>query len=373
MVCFFLNSCNGLFEKDNTPTPFPLVTFRPNTQVFSLWHTTAGSGVGREFLRLRPAITAQAVFTANVDGTVVATDKFRGRHLWTTPTGVKITGGASVVDNLVLVGSQDGDLVGLCQANGQIIWRGKASSEILAPLAGGSNKILAKSIDGRLTAYSQYDGTPLWKFTQTEPTLILRGGSAPQVVGNKVIAGFANGNLANINLFTGNEYWQRTLAISEGCFAVQRMIDIDADPIIVNNRIYAATYQGKISAIDLNTGRLIWSNTISSYTGIAADSERVYVSDAESHVWAFDAMTGQVLWQQTQLQSRNITGPAIMGRYIVVGDQEGYLHWLNKTNGCFAARVRVSSGAILAAPVVDICNTLFVVTQNGHLASYKLY
>ena len=105
--------------------------------------------------------------------------------------------------------------------------------------------------------------------------------------------------------------------------------------------------------------------------GIAADKDRVYISDAKSHVWAFDAESGRVDWRQSQLEARNITGPAIMGNYLVVGDAEGYLHWLNKQDGHFVARVQVNSSGIIAAPVV-VNSILYVVTMDGHLAAYRV-
>lgn len=371
-MSLLLSACNGFFEKDNTPIPSPLVPLTSTIRVQPLWHTNAGAGVGKDYLKLSPAVTNYAVFASNNNGIVSAFEKQSGRPLWNSNTGVRITGGTAAVDNLILVGSQEGDLVALQQCNGQIMWRTRTTSEILANPSGGTGIGLVKSIDGRLAAYSLMNGQPLWQFTQTEPTLILRGASSPRVQSSNVVSGFANGNLVSLNLHTGAEHWQHTLAVPEGSFAIQRMIDIDADPIILNDRVYAATYQGKVSGLDLYSGRVLWSHDISSYSGIAADHCRVYVSDACGHVWAFDANTGKVLWQQTRLQARNISGPALMGDYVVVGDQEGYLHWMRKQDGCFVARVRVADSAIIAAPVVDSCQTLYVITRNGHLAAYRL-
>jgi outer membrane protein assembly factor BamB len=149
------------------------------------------------------------------------------------------------------------------------------------------------------------------------------------------------------------------------------MIDIDADPIIFDNRVFAATYQGHIVSLDLLTGREIWVHDISSYTGMTADAEKIYISDAKSALWAFDRDNGTVRWRQVQLAARNITGPAILGKYLVVGDGEGYLHLLSREDGHFVARIRVNSSPILATPVVNN-GILYVLTTDGHLAAYSL-
>lgn len=365
-----LCACNGFFEKDNTPTPSPLVNFTPEVKIHDIWSSSTNSGTN-DYLKLVPAVTEQAVFTASKNGTVTATDKQNGRTLWKTDTNLLISGGPAAHDGLVFVGSREGYLAALNQANGKILWEARMSSEILAAPASAQGIVLAKTIDGKLSALSTEDGHALWHYEQTEPTLILRGASAPQIDHGNVVVGFANGNLAKLTLREGSLHWLQTVALAEGSFAIQRMIDIDADPIVLNNKIYAATYQGRIASLDSASGKVYWTHDISSYSGIAADHERVYVSDGKSHIWAFDSESGTVDWLQSQLEARNITGPVIMGNYIVVGDEQGYLHWLSKTDGHFVARTKVSGSEILATPVVDN-NILYVVSRNGRLAAYTL-
>lgn len=367
MLC----ACSGFFDKDNTPTPSPLVNFTQEVKVHSLWSRGTGEGVGSEYLHLAPAFTGNTVVTASKDGTVTATNKTTGKIHWRVNTKVPISGGASANDNLVVVGSREGDVVALRAIDGKILWQNKVASEILAPPAVSNDIVLAKTINGQLSGLSAQDGHALWHYEQTEPTLILRGASAPLISGSNVIVGFANGNLAKLTLREGSLHWQQTMATPEGSFSIQRMIDIDANPIIHGNRVYAATYQGRITAMDLGSGKTYWTHDISSFSGIAADSDRVYVADTKSHIWAFDADTGTVDWRQTQLEARNVTGPAIIGNYIVVGDEEGYLHWISKQDGHFVARVRINGSGILAAPIVDN-NILYVVTRDGQLTAYTL-
>ncbi len=366
-----LSACGTFFDKDNTPPPSPLVTFTPETAVHPVWSTSTGPGTGNEYLKLSPVIFGNQIFTASKNGIVTATDKTSGQINWRVNTNTEITGGVGTNGELVFAGTRNGQVLALRQTDGTLVWKAQVSSEILAPTTGTRSTVLAKSIDGNLTALAANDGHTLWQYQQTEPSLILRGSSAPQITSNTAIVGFENGNLAKLTLSNGDVLWQQTIAYPNGIFAIERMVDIDADPIILGNRVYAATYQGRIAALSLGSGNELWNHDISSYAGIAADNSRVYVSDAKSHLWAFDADSGAVDWRQNDLAARNITGPASFGRYVVVGDAEGYLHWISKQDGHFAARVFVNRSGILATPIVSD-NTLYVYTKDGRLAAYTL-
>jgi outer membrane protein assembly factor BamB len=230
--------------------------------------------------------------------------------------------------------------------------------------------VVVKAVDGYTRGLSSNNGREIWSFQQVEPNLVLRGSSAPIIRDGTIIAGYANGNLAKLSLGDGQLLWLQTVAVPEGAFAIQRMIDIDADPIVFEHQIYVATYQGKIASLDWTSGKVLWSHDISSYTGMAADSDSVYISDAKGHVWGFNADSGLVNWRQNRLEYRIISAPAVMGNYVVVGDAEGYLHWLSKTDGHFAARVSLGS-AIYASPIVKN-NVLYALSNNGYLVAYTL-
>lgn len=366
-----LNACSGFFDKDNTPPPSKLVHFNPEINVQNQWNKRTGSGTGKTYTRLVPAVTEKAIFTADKNGTVTASDRTTGKSIWSTRASETISGGPAAADDLVVVSAKDGIITALSQTTGNVVWKANTSSEVLAVPAISNGIVIVKSIDGKLSAFSEKNGQLLWNYHQTEPALILRGSSTPQIYHSNIIAGFANGSLSKITLEGGNLQWKTSIATPEGSFAIQRMIDIDADPLIYNGTIYVATYQGRIAAVDLTTGKPEWTHDLSSYTGMVIDDATIFISDAASHIWAFDRASGRVNWRQTQLEARNISGPAQMGNYIVVGDAEGYLHWLNKTDGHFVARTRVNKSAIMASPVV-YNQTLYVVTTDGHLATYNI-
>lgn len=369
-VSLILSSCSTFFDKDNTPLPAQLVKFKPELTVRNTWYSSRGAGVDSDYLKLSPAISGANIYTASRNGTVAANDKTTGKSLWRAYTKLAITGGTSVANNAVYVGTSDGRVVALSQTDGTVLWTAITTSEILASPVASRDVVLAKSIDGHIRAFSATDGHVLWNYqADADPSLILRGDSTPQVTSDSAVVGFENGSLIKLSLKSGRQQWQTAVAEPQGIFAIQRMIDIDADPVIVGNRIYAVTYQGQIAALQLSNGQEIWSHKMSSFSGIASDGDQVFVTDAKSHLYAFNSRNGNIAWQQDDLYARVITGPAVIGNYVVVGDAEGYLHWMDKHDGHFVARTFVNKSGIIATPLVDH-NSLYVYTKDGHLAAY---
>jgi outer membrane protein assembly factor BamB len=365
-----LTACSAFFDKDNTPTPTPLTNYRAEVTPRLLWSARAGAGAEKnDYLKMTPVLNGTAIYTSSTKGVITSFDKRTGRINWQVKTQLPVIAGPGANDQLVVVASRQGQLLALQANSGRRVWASFVSGEVIAAPAVSNDLVIIKTIDGYVRALSTQDGSERWAYQQTEPNLILRGSSSPLIHHQSVLTGFANGNLAKLSLDNGQLAWTQPIALPEGAFAIQRMIDIDADPIVYGYHIYVATYQGKISSLDWNTGTILWSHDISSYTGMAADSNSVYVSDTTGFLWGFNADNGFVNWRQNKLEYRIISAPAVMGNYVVVGDAEGYLHWLSAVDGHFAGRVSVGS-AIYAAPLVDN-NVLYALTNNGYLAAYN--
>ena len=73
----------------------------------------------------------------------------------------------------------------------------------------------------------------------------------------------------------------------------------------------------------------------------------------------------------TALARRSLTGPVVQGDYAVVGDSDGYLHWLRLDDGELAARERVGGKAIKGQPVV-VDGILVVQNVEGGLTAFRL-
>lgn len=370
LCCTSITACSGLFDKDNTPAPTALQSFHATVKPHLLWSVKTGNGSDNEYLKMTPSTSANAIIATSSNGTVTALQKLTGQIIWRNNTKLPISTGAGIGDGLVVVAGRKGNVTALDEATGKLRFSATIAGEILAKPAIENGIIIVKTVGGNVYALSAQDGRELWVYQQTEPNLLLHGASAPLIEDRSVIVGFANGNLAKLTLSQGELLWEQAIAIPEGAYSIQRMIDIDADPILYNRNIYAATYQGKIASLDWASGRIRWSHDISSYTGMTADDQAVYVTDAEGFIWAFSTDEGSVKWRQLQLRYRGLSAPASMGNYVVAGDSQGYLHWLDKSDGRIVGRTSIGS-AIYASPVVNN-GVLYAFTKNGRISAYNL-
>jgi len=201
--------------------------------------------------------------------------------------------------------------------------------------------------------------------------LSLRGTSAPVIFQNVVLNGFASGKLTANDLATGRVLWEISVAYPSGRSEIDRLVDVDARPLIANAILYTAAYQGQVNAISLRTGRKVWSRRVSTFEDMATDGRNLYIVDHESRVRALDMQTGQPVWTQDLLLGRGLTGPAMIGRYIAVVDGQGYVHLLEPSEGRLVGRVKVGGSGAMSTPVGD-GTRLFLLTSKGDLTALSL-
>lgn len=357
--------------KSNLAPPTPLTDFTPAAPVERLWSADVGKGDAKKFLVLAPALYEERLYAADIEGHVTAYAAANGRALWSVEVGEPIGAPVGFGEGLVLVGSKNAHVFALGADDGKLQWRGEVSSEILGRPAAGAGVVVVQTIDGRVFGLSARDGRRLWVETRTEPALSLRGTGSPLIVGKLVLAGFANGKLLAAELDTGRAVWERTVAEARGRNEVERLVDVDSPPLASGNLVFAVSYRGRIVALQIGDGRILWVREVSSYSGMAADQTNLYISDATGNVLAMDQRTGAVLWQQAKLRHRLPGPPALVGGYLAVGDFEGYVHWLSPDSGAFVARARIGRVPIRGPGAVR-GDTLFLQDQEGTLAALRV-
>ena len=352
VMTYSLSACSwfGWGSEDTSEPPAELVSFDERINIEELWSAGVGSGADEFYLKLKPAVDGERLFATNHEGEVFAYNAKTGEKLWETELEKRVSGGVGADEDKVFVGTSDAEVIALDQASGSVSWIARVSSEVLSAPVINSGIVVVRTGDGKLFGINTDTGKRLWVYDRTIPVLTLRGTSSPVVTNNIVLAGFANGKLVSLNLNTGKQIWETAVAAPRGRSELERMVDIDADPVVVGNLVYVVTFQGFMSVIDLHTGQILWTRKMSSSAGINVDRSNMYVSDSEGHIWAFTRDSGRGLWKQDMLHARHISAPAVQGDYIVVGDLEGYLHWISREDGSFVARERVDSAPILAAP-----------------------
>jgi outer membrane protein assembly factor BamB len=356
-------------DSDNAEPPAELVEFRQRLNVVELWSEKVGSGTDKQYLKLAPVVANQRLYVADADGRIHARDATNGKKIWSIDSDTKITGGPGFGENTILIGTGEGETIAYSAEDGKELWRSTVSSEILSAPQKALNTVVVRTGDGKVFGLSGSSGKRLWIYDRTVPSLTLRGTSTPTISGELVIAGFDGGRMAALDLRTGKLAWEASVATASGRSELERMVDIDSTPLVVDGVIYIATFHGHLSAMQLETGRILWDTDISSYAGFGVDKDNIYVADDNSHIKAFNRFTSEALWEQDKLHLRGITAPTSIGDFIVVGDFEGYLHWMSKTSGKFVARTELCGDRIITPPLV-VGKILYGYCSNGSLAAF---
>jgi len=382
-----LSGCNwikNLGKKDNVEPPTPLTQITPTVQVDRVWSDGVGKGAGDTGARLAPGSADGRLYAASIDGTIEAIDAASGRTLWQKHVGdrkgwlwrrgensLRWSGGPGVEGDLLAVGGLDGQLYALSTQDGAERWHVQLTSEVISAPAIANGVVVVRTNDGRLTGLDANDGSRKWVFEQPVPPLSLRGNANPLIVNGIVYDGFDNGKVVAIRLDDGNEQWAQALSNGEGRTEVERLSDVDGNLVSDGAALFGAGYRGQVAALALDSGRPIWQRDLSSYVGAAVSGNTAVFVDSDGNVWAFDRETGVNLWKQDQLKYRWLGAPAIQGDYVVVGDSEGFVHWLSLSEGKFAARERLGKKPIEGAPLV-VDGVVYVEDVKGRIGAYRV-
>ncbi len=357
--------------KKRASEPAELVDFAPSASVSRLWSASAGKGEDHLGVRQGPVIADGRVYAAAVDGGVRAFDLQSGALLWHHDSDLRLSGGPGAGEGLVVAGSLKGEVVALDAATGAERWQAEVPNEVIAPPVIGQGMVFVRSNDGRLTAFDAASGERRWFWTRELPTLTVRGNDGPVLGPGLVFIGNDDGTLAAISLSDGRLLWDLPVAQPDGRTELDRMADIDGTPVLDGTVLYANSYKQATMAIDAPSGRPIWGSEHGGAGRPGLTVDKVIVSDRNGSVWGLDRSSGSAAWGQSGLARRSLSGVAVHGDYAVVGDFDGYLHWLRLDNGDFAARQRAGRAAIKGAPVVAD-GILVVQNVDGDLTAWRV-
>jgi outer membrane protein assembly factor BamB len=362
-----IGACSKKDKKIDPPAA--LVDFVPRLQVQKVWSASAGAGEKHLRIGLSPAADGTKAFAASHGGDVLALDATSGRNLWRVDTKRPLSAGPGVGAGLVVVGSEKGDVIALNEDNGAQLWRVKVGGELLSAPAVGASAVVVRTVDGRLRGLAHSDGHELWSVDQVLPRLSLRGTAAPVLVGDTVICGFDNGKVVAVNVQTGDVLWESAVAPAKGRTELERLVDIDSAVEVADQDVFVVGFQGRAAMLALESGQIWWARDASSYRGLAIDPNALYIADSDGSVIAMRRNDGSELWRQDLLHRRGLSKPVVDGDAVVVADYEGYVHWIDRSDGAIVGRAS-SGGDRVTRPIV-VNGIVIVQSSTGSLTAFR--
>ncbi len=369
LLVLLLSACSSS-GPIHVPTPLePLPSGAPVKRIWSV--TSFSSPQDKIYDALHAALFDGVLYSVGANGVIQAHEIGKGKRLWKQSLDVVVSAGLGVSEELLLLGTSKGEVLALARETGKLLWRVKVSSEVMAIPVLSHNFVIVRSGNGVTEALSAENGEQIWRYSSPLPALSLRGEARPVVTDDLVLLGQSNGRLAALSIFDGVVQWEATIVAPQGRTDLERMVDVDAAPVVVGDVIYVAAHQGRVMALSRLTGTMLWSRDLGASVGLAIDEQNLYLVDDEGQVWALERRTGSTLWKSEKLKYRDLTSPVVYENSVVVGDFEGYLHWLSKVDGQIIARYQQDEEGVRVAPLVSDA-VLYSRSKTGLVEALKL-
>lgn len=364
--CSWIRSWGGPEPGD----PAPLVEFEPSLEVRKVWSTSIGDGMGKQGLSMPPKFSSGMLYAADYEGVLAAVEADSGRKVWSLKTDQPFSGGPGLDGDRLYMGTVDGRVIAYDRDGGAELWNSQVSSEVLSPPAVGDGVVVVRCIDGRVFGLDAVSGRRMWIHDHNVPLLTLRGNAELLIRGGVAFVGYDDGSVTSLRVEDGTVIWSQTIAAQDGRTELDRLADIGQQMVLVASDLIVSSYKSRVVSLAADSGRLLWFKDISSATGVQVDRTNLAVSEKNGDLWMLDRRNGSTLWKLDQMTNRGLTRPAFYANYVVVGDKEGYLHWLDQDIGSFVARVRAGRKGFAAAPLT-VGTTLYVLTHKGDLIAYR--
>lgn len=372
---------NGCSSDIDVYQPVPAPEFANQLQVKMLWSRSVGSGVGKYYSQLSPVYDDERVYAASRNGDVYAFMKNDGHRVWHTDLddenendnrrSTRLSGGLTVDDNKLFVTSENGYVYTLDATNGELLWKSDLGLETISAPAVLGSQLFVLSVSGQLFCLNIEDGAQQWATGNDNGLLSLRGNTNPVTIPGAVLYGTVDGKINIVSASQGLLLTQLQVGIPHGKTKLARLNDVNTSPLIISNEIYTLAFNGDLKGFILPSANTIWVRKYASYQNMAYDLSDIAITDKNSHVYGIIRIDGSERWVNTALTYRNVTAPAYYGDYVIVGDYEGYLYWLDSATGEFREKFEVDSSGLYTAPLVDD-DVIYVQSRGGDLYALKL-
>ena len=359
-------SANKTKMEDNKPSPLPkLVQAKTLVPVFS---QNVSSTSEKDSLRLRVDADQGVIFALDPKGDVIA---YKGKQrLWEKKVSNQgLSSGVEAAEGTVIVGNKKGQLFALDQITGEQKWTAQLTGAILSVPLIQSSRVITVANDGTVYAHDLATGQQVWTYNLPNVQLSLRGMASPVALDSRtVLIAASNAYVYALDVLTGIPRMQRRVAVSEGRSDIQRLNDIDGDPVVSGQFLVTTSFQGQVTVTDLASQQVVWSADASSVQRPEVFNNTVYVAQADGKITAYALTTGEQLWQNDQLLNRQLSNPVVLGQDLVVGDLDGVLHLIDPNSGQIVGRSK-TSGEVRSLRVID--GQLYVSTRKGALSVWQ--
>ncbi|MEO5809221.1 MAG: PQQ-binding-like beta-propeller repeat protein [Sphingomicrobium sp.] len=350
------------------------------------WTASVGQGTGKAArLGGGPVVAAGKLFTIDTTSTVRAFNAVTGQALWSAQFGTEkgesasLFGGGVAADGTRVYATNGlGHVAALDAATGAIVW----TVQPAGPLRGGptvdGDALYVMSQDNQIFSLKTADGKTNWSNAASLEIAGVFGTGSPASARGTVVAGFSSGELNAYRYENGRMVWQDALSRTSISTGVASLNDIDADPVIEGNFVYAFGQGGRMVALDLNSGQRVWEINIAGIATPWVAGDWLFAVNDRAQVVAVQRMTGKIRWISQLPKWRNVkketgpifyVGPVLAGGRLILANSEGGVFNVNPATGAIQSVTQVDSG-VRFQPVVA-GGMLYLLSDAGRITAFR--
>ena len=325
------------------------------------------ANVGATGLPLQAHVLRSQVLVASTQGDVAAFEARSGKEMWRASLATALSAGVGSDGETAAVVSRENQLIAL--RAGKEVWRQKMPSLTLTPPLVAGGRVFIQSADRTVSAFDASTGRSLWVQKRSGDALVLGQPGILMAVGDTLVSG-QSGRLLGLNPQNGATRWDASVAVGRGVNEVERLVDLVSGVSRVGDTLCMRAFQSAVACVDAQVGRTLWTKTASGSSGIAGNESTMFGAEADGKLIAWRKSDGEKLWSSEMLRFRGLSSPVFVAGSVVVGDFEGFLHFISPKDGALLARVPSDGSPIALAPVwVD--ETLVAVTTRGAVIGFR--
>lgn len=321
---------------------------------------------GRKHHRASPLIYKDLLVTSNAIDGLVAYNRQSGQKVW----DYRVLGGSEagpiLFDGRLYLGSGDGSVVALVAETGQVVWSSPIRMEGLALAAVGHGRVYVLSGSNTLHALGLESGESDWTYSRKETlNLSIRGGSQPLILGGSVILGFSDGYLVSLNSQDGGVQWERQLSTSK------QFTDVDAAPVVAGNRILVSSFDGTLFCLNREDGQVVWRFDEGGFNPVTVVQDRVYFATVQKRLVALDLSSGQVIWERS-LEKGNGTQVLPYKGYLLLAQNDGPLQLRDPDKGQVLTEFWPGRGSVAAPSIDEEQGRVYLLSRDANVYALSL-
>jgi outer membrane assembly lipoprotein YfgL len=359
-LAVFLSACSSTPDK---PMPTALVDFKEQIKVSKAWSaqlSPVASPLSAQIANGQLAIAAS-------NGLVALLNAETGAEIWRLALSTPLAAGVGSDGNRLAVITQSNELVTLSQ--GKVLWKSKLPAlSFTSPFVAGE-RVFVLTADRTVIAFDGATGRKIWSQQRTGDALVLKQAGILTSFQDNLVVGLS-GRLVAMNPSNGVTKWDVAIGSSRGTNEVERLVDLVSGVSRVNNVICARAFQTSVTCVDALKGSNLWTRGSQGHVGLGGTEAALFGAESDGKLMAWNRAGGQVIWQNETLRFRGLTAPVAADGQLLVGDELGWLHWIDVINGQTLSRIQIDASGI-AMPAMRYGKTWVVVAKSGLIQALR--